>query len=87
MKTLYLAFLSALALAGCGDSKQQKLEECMDSAARKFDYVSTYAASKIEGSVCNPADASMSILCRQTRDLAKQQRLEEEEDRCVKLYK
>jgi len=73
-------------LTGCGDSKQQKLEECMDKAARKFDYVSTYGTGKTDGSVCDLADKNNSVLCSQVRELAKQQRLEEEE-RCVKLYK
>jgi len=85
MKTI-AALLCTLALAGCGDSKQAKLEKCMDTAERKFIYVSTYGTGKTDGSVCDIPDKNMSTLCGQVRELAKQTRLEEEE-RCVKLYK
>ena len=74
--------LTALcALVGCSGN-QQKLEACMDKARDRFEYVYSEAISEAG---CKRIGQTREV-CRQVSDLAKQNRLDDE-DRCVKLYK
>lgn len=77
----------ALALVGCGDSKQQKLETCMADAGNKFHFMRDSMAEKLGcATASKKAEPDASPFCSvYVSDLSKK-RLEEE-DRCVKLYK
>jgi uncharacterized lipoprotein NlpE involved in copper resistance len=78
MNKLLLVIL--MTLVGCNN--QQKLEDCMDKAARRFEY----SDSKLGSEAACAKEGLTRDSCDQANALNKQKRLEDEE-RCVKLYK
>lgn len=87
MSKIIFTTLCALTLVGCGDSKQQKLEACMEKAGGTFYAVRDALAEKMGcGTATKPAASNAWAECSIYEADLKKERLEAE-DRCVKLYK